>query len=218
MDKINSLFTIGNVNEDNAQKIFTDIATELFEHCFIKQGEAVKYKFLEVEFYFWSEAHKDNKLDNEGKKEVPFVYPRNNTQPAQYLVHASGMDLCFKSDNGYGGILIRSLLRIEGKEQSVVTGPWDCCYALINYMGGSENVFSKLTYGEEKDTKVELETAIRHNVPVGSSMKNAPYCFYNKKYMHKSGKWGFEDVELKRYNPSTRKSVANTYSIKPWNR
>lgn len=68
MDKINSLFTIGNVNEDNAQKIFTDIATELFEHCFIKQGEAVKYKFLEVEFYFWSEAHKDNKLDNEGKK------------------------------------------------------------------------------------------------------------------------------------------------------
>ena len=114
MDKINSLFTIGNVNEDNAQKIFADIATELFEHCFIKQGEAVKYKFLEVEFYFWSEAHKDNKLDNEGKKEVPFVYPRNNTQPAQYLVHASGMDLCFKSDNGYGGILIRSLLRIEG--------------------------------------------------------------------------------------------------------
>ena len=73
MDKINSLFTIGNVNEDNAQKIFADIATELFEHCFIKQGEAVKYKFLEVEFYFWSEAHKDNKLDNEGKKEVPFV-------------------------------------------------------------------------------------------------------------------------------------------------
>ena len=54
MDKINSLFTIGNVNEDNAQKIFADIATELFEHCFIKQGEAVKYKFLEVEFYFWS--------------------------------------------------------------------------------------------------------------------------------------------------------------------
>lgn len=159
MDKINSLFTIGNVNEDNAQKIFADIATELFEHCFIKQGEAVKYKFLEVEFYFWSEAHKDNKLDNEGKKEVPFVYPRNNTQPAQYLVHASGMDLCFKSDNGYGGILIRSLLRIEGKEQSVVTGPWDCCYALINYMGGSENVFPKLTYGEEKDTQVELETA-----------------------------------------------------------
>lgn len=63
------------------------------------------------------------------------------------------MDLCFKSDNGYGGILIRSLLRIEGKEQSVVTGPWDCCYALINYMGGSENVFPKLTYGEEKDTQ-----------------------------------------------------------------
>ena len=57
-------------------------------------------------------------------------------------------------------------------------------------MGGSENVFPKLTYGEEKDTQVELETAIRHNVPVGSSMKNAPYCFYNKKYMHKSGKWG----------------------------
>lgn len=76
----------------------------------------------------------------------------------------------------------------------------------------------KLTYGEEKDTQVELETAIRHNVPVGSSMKNAPYCFYNKKYMHKSGKWGFEDAELKRYNPSTRKSVVNTYSIKPWNR
>ncbi len=57
------------------------------------------------------------------------------------------------SDNGYGGILIRSLLRIEGKEQSVVTGPWDCCYALINYMGGSENVFSKLTYGERRRDK-----------------------------------------------------------------
>ena len=52
MDKINSLFTIGNVNEDNAQKIFADIATELFEHCFIKQGEAVKYKFLKLNFTF----------------------------------------------------------------------------------------------------------------------------------------------------------------------
>ena len=39
MDKINSLFTIGNVNEDNAQKIFADIATELFEHCFINKAK-----------------------------------------------------------------------------------------------------------------------------------------------------------------------------------
>lgn len=211
MERINSLFTIENVNED-AYKTFMRKATDLFEHCCIKQGENVTYKFLEVEFYFWSETHKDNKSNK------PFVYPRNNTKPAQYLIHGSGMDICLKSNHGYGGILIRSLLRIEGDKQSVVTGPWDCCDALINYTGGTDNVFPILTYVEEKDKNVELGTAKRYNAQ-DATMRDEPYCFYNNKYV-KGGQWSSIDSgqELERYNPCTRETVKNAYSPKPWNR
>ena len=130
------------------------------------------------------------------------------------------MDLCFKSANGYGGILIRSLLRIKGENRSVVTGPWDCCDAIINYTGGASCVFPKLTYKEETDSLVELDFAKRFNVPDSSSMKEALYCFYNKAYQHPSGKWGLKESgqPLLRYNPSTLELIDNTYSSKPWNR
>lgn len=126
MSHLDKIFSIKNVTDDNADEQLSVIAKRNFEHCHINL-DGVIYKFLEIEFYFWSSTHEDNKLD--GK---PFVYKRCNPEPAQYFIHSSGIDLCLKSDSGFGGILIRSLLRIVGeKVESVVTGPIACCDALI---------------------------------------------------------------------------------------
>lgn len=128
MSHLDKIFSIENLTDDNADEQLSVIAKRNFEHCHINL-DGVIYKFLEIEFYFWSSTHEDNKLD--GKS---FVYKRCNPEPTQYIIHRSGIDLCLKSDSGFGGILIRSLLRIVGeKVESVVRCPIDCSDALINY-------------------------------------------------------------------------------------
>lgn len=221
MNKLNHLFTLENVSQENAQKLFSDKAIELFEHCSIKQGK-VEYKFLEVEFYFWSETHQDNRYTDkkdDKKRDKDLIYKRSNIEPAQYFIHNSGMDLCLKSEKAYGGILIRTLLRIdENGRKSVVLGPLGCCDAIINYTGGTSQVYPVLTYNEIADANVKLGEATRCNLPNECPMKDSLYCFYNKAYHVDKNKWEIESQVLERYDPRTGKLSEDNYTAKPWKR
>lgn len=129
--------TLGEVSKDMSSR-FKEIAKDLFMNCHIKKGENIRYDFLEIEFYYYSDKHPDL-----------ITYPRD-ANVGDWFFHASGVDICFQSKvhldektgkvgdeqnlTGiyFGGILIRSLAKKEkGKATKFITGPQNCCYDLF---------------------------------------------------------------------------------------
>ncbi|MGR5574816.1 hypothetical protein [Bacteroides thetaiotaomicron] len=227
MERIESLFTMEDVNEVNAQKVFSDIANDLCKNCCIVQGN-VTYEFLEVEFYYWSEKHQDNKTIYDRNKQPitkPLVYKRRNDQPGRFLIHSSGIDICFgtENENCYGGMLIRTLLRTDKDgNKTVVMGPWDCCDAIINYTGGSSDIHTRIIKKEPQNPLVDLKETIRCNLPKGCNFDDKEYGFYNKAYYSKEKDcWKYNDIDLERYDTNTMgikpmKSIPKSW--KPWTR
>lgn len=106
-----------------AAYLFKCIAQKLFEEYQIAKGYT-RYNFEEIEFYLYTEGHKDNN----------HVYPRD-CQAGEWFVHYSGVDLTFetlKEGNKItqcGGILIR---RIKKVGSNSVGGPLRCLMELFN--------------------------------------------------------------------------------------
>jgi len=75
---------VNDITEDNADKRFEEIANALFHNYEIKKGDKT-YDFVEIEFYYYSEDHKDI-----------MTYPRN-TAVGEWFNHYSGVDIAFKS-------------------------------------------------------------------------------------------------------------------------
>lgn len=110
-------------NTDTASEEFLKIAKKLFEEYQIAKGDA-RYDFEEVEFYLYTENHKDNN----------HVYPRI-CKAGEWFVHYSGVDLTFQTLKEYnkitqcGGILIR---RIKKVGKASIGGPLRCLMELFN--------------------------------------------------------------------------------------
>lgn len=195
------------------ESIFADIAKELFSNYCIKQGN-IEYRFLEIEFYYYSPKHQDLKED--GK--TPFVYKRQCDNAGAFFLHNSGVDICFKNEKSeeqqyYGGILIRTLLRIEktkeGNKYMVVCGPLDCCSALFNYTDSIN--FPKIDKLSESN-EIIPKSAKRYNVK--GNFKDKKYCFYHNEANQVD--WCYKGEKLARYNPETKNINEIKYNAKPW--
>lgn len=196
------------------ESIFADIAKELFSNYCIKQGN-IEYRFLEVEFYYYSPKHQDLKEDGT----APFVYRRKCDKAGAFLLHNSGVDICFKNEEYekqqcYGGILIRTLLRIEktkeGDKYMVVCGPWDCCSALFSYI--DSETFPKIEKLENTNNiTLDIKSAKRHNDK--SKFKDRFYCFYYNE--NNTTDWCF-CINLDRYNPILKEKHKTRYMANPW--
>lgn len=136
-----------NDNNPNAASVeFQIIAKKLFEEYQIAKGD-VKYDFEEIEFYIYTEKHKDNK----------HVYPRV-CEAGEWFVHYSGVDLTFKTllegnkITQCGGILVRRI-----KKDGVVSigGPLRCLMELFN---GQDAPL--LVTKEKKEVKFEVTPRI----------------------------------------------------------
>lgn len=213
-----------NLEKEDVKIKFHDIAKYLLENRYIKQGN-IEYRFLEVEFYYYSKLHQDIK-ENTGQ---PFVYPRQCSKAGTFFIHSSGLDICFRSkitdEDKFlygGGILLRSLLRIDPQDKSmmVVTGPWDCCDALFNYTDENNHPIIEETKESIEVDFVPVRRYIsgEYNIKMNIKMKDEEYCFYNNNYHKSEFHWTDTDGNiLKRYNPVTGKTKSE-YGNKPWNR
>lgn len=122
--KLDEPFTaLDDKNPNDASMEFQKIAKKLFEEYQIAKGNT-RYDFEEIEFYLYTEKHKDNN----------HVYPRL-CQAGEWFVHYSGVDLTFqtlledKKITQCGGILIRRIKKV-GEES--VGGPLRCLMELFN--------------------------------------------------------------------------------------
>lgn len=151
MKPINKIFEI---DEDQLESSFKKIAHSLFKDFQIVANKNI-YRFLEIEFYYHSERNPD-----------PHTYKalKQKTKGHWYF-HYSGIDITFGSENSYGGILIRSIGKVNSEkpvEFEPICGPLRVKNEILNnfdlvtdknkfpYLKNISNTFS---YDERKDFK-----------------------------------------------------------------
>lgn len=164
INELSKVFTIRDCNDQcDAPKEFSDIANKLFREYQIAKGD-IKYDFEEVEFYLYTENHKDHN----------HVYPRD-CKAGEWFVHYSGVDLTFQTyiDNENrvtqcGGILIRRIKKVGGAS---VGGPLRCLMEIFN---GQE--CPKLVKKEHHEV-VTLEPSTRIGIKNGGVQDERKYRF-----------------------------------------
>jgi agmatine/peptidylarginine deiminase len=140
MSKTDELLKMMTLDASDIEAQFEQIAQMLFESFAIQKGKT-KYLFKEIEFYFYSNNHRDI-----------ITYPRISKPLCFYKNEFGGIDLNFDSrigivdnadkrkktkkyildDNAcFGGILIRQLIRISEEGRDVIRGPLACADELF---------------------------------------------------------------------------------------
>lgn len=101
-------FTINTDSFESVQESFSLIANELINKYELKINDKT-YQFVDVEFYFFSNVHKDG------------FTMRHNKELGEFEAHRYGVDISLgNSKDAFGGILLKSLLsgtRIISKSQ-----------------------------------------------------------------------------------------------------
>lgn len=118
------LVMLSGFNKESTDSSFEKIAKTLFGDYHIQKGTKT-YELMEIEFYLFSERHKDI-----------ITYPRKNDKAGMWFFHMSGVDITFGTTdkNVYGGILIRSIIRTDEDEIYPISGPMKCVEELFDYI------------------------------------------------------------------------------------
>lgn len=127
------------------QEFFDEVAKYLLGNVAIVFGpepDGTKYYLAEIEFYYKNEKAKEIVIkkykDKEKEKIVESSFYsctyKRNREAGLLFWHYSGIDICFDStENNYGGILIRSLIKkVNGGQPELIPGPLRCANELMN--------------------------------------------------------------------------------------
>ena len=94
------------LHSENIIDDFNRIADELFNNYLIQVNKQT-YRLLEIEFYYHGEKH-DDKYTHQ--------HPLQK-QMGRWYFHGSGIDLTFGNEKEYGGILLRSIEKLNDNNQ-----------------------------------------------------------------------------------------------------
>ena len=152
------------LTEEDLKSKFKEIAEELFSNYYIEKN-GIKYYFMELEFYYYSDNHKDF-----------ITYPRY-AEAGDWFFHASGVDICFDSNLEYdendkiisdlskahfGGILIRSLKKVDTNDNSkYLTGPHKCCYDLFDRFSAIDKTFKYPIIKKKEKAETTIDSCQR---------------------------------------------------------
>ena len=172
------IYTIPEISDDTLKKI----AEGIICNSYINNGSDTKYIPIEIEFYYHSPRLPFKQDENYEKDHI--TYPRDIQDSGKLLYHYSGIDICFKSKNckkerpEFGGILIRSLLKIKdnNEEKEIIYGPLCCKDVLLN----EAKEFPSLEYPADKRNEYNLIASKR--VGISNENTNLNLRYYAKEY------------------------------------
>ena len=163
MEVLENLLNIDvETSAEDVQSRFKLLAEKLLNEYEIVKGQEV-YDFLEIEFYYYSNNHKD---------ETPYA---RKTPAGTWFFHEYGFDITFESDEyHYGGILVRSIYN----QHNIINGSLRVCDFLFGGIDieGTIGNFPKV----RKKVKMNKETvipAVTSRFGIDSTKK--PYRFFN---------------------------------------
>ena len=157
-----------------------NIAEVLICNSYINNGCDSKYIPIEIEFYYHSPRLPFKQGENYEKDHT--TYPRYIIESGKLLYHYSGIDICFESKKcekerpEFGGILIRSLLKIKDKNKEIIYGPLCCKDVLLN----EAKEFPSLEYPADKRNEYNLIASKR--VGISNENTNLNLRYYAKEY------------------------------------
>ncbi len=162
---------------------FTDIAVSLMRDHII-QKENNRYAIVEIEFYLYTDDHKDI-----------ITYPRM-TKAGQWFFHQSGVDLSFESsdikldESGkeeyklgskplFGGILIRAIKPLDSKDATPIWGPQKVVNELwdkFDAFGSGEKIYPVIVEKSAQDESAKLYRSKRWiNIPADKLQDRKAY-------------------------------------------
>jgi hypothetical protein len=111
---------------------FRQIADSLMNRLLLQVNRAF-YRIVSCEFYYTSEDHPD-----------PYTHghKRQKESNGQWYFHGSGLDITLAGENGFGGILLTGIARINDKHaptylDTPVFGPVNVCTELFANFGSA---------------------------------------------------------------------------------
>lgn len=148
------------IDEKNVEKSFDIIAEKLFKDFKMVANNTI-YRFLEIEFYYHSDENRDNQTYQNEKQKTN----------GKWFFHYSGIDITIGSDNSHGGILIRSIGKLDsnGQISEYICGPLKLKDELLNNYNSVdtnskflclENVPNIFIYDRIKDYKKTVRIGI----------------------------------------------------------
>jgi hypothetical protein len=132
---------INNRGGKSYEEIFGDIAKKLFEEYYLKVGNYKLY-LTEVEFYFYSDGHKDT-----------YTHMQKYQKEFGFHLHYTGWggtDLTFGDANIYGGILLRGMKIKHYDDYKYFNGPWIVTNAILNML--NNEIVENLHIDAESDS------------------------------------------------------------------
>ena len=197
------------ISDDTLEKI----AEGIICNSYINNGSDTKYIPIEIEFYYHSPRLPFKKGENYEKDHI--TYPRDIQESGKLLYHYSGIDICFQSKNRekekieFGGILIRSLLKIKDNNEEIIYGPLCCKDVLLN----EANKLPSLEYPADNCNEYNLTASKRVGISNENTDLNLRY--YAKEYETKekasvSKRWAYKNGDIHQvkgqsYNISDKK-------------
>lgn len=148
---------------DSVQKSFTSIASELINNHELKINDKI-FQFIDIEFYFFNNIHKDG------------FTMSHNRKLGEFEAHRYGIDISLgNSNNSYGGILIKSLLH----ETRIIPKSQIKNEIINNFQIGQNKIeISK----KQNSTKTKLIQTERENLGKIDVAKNRIEKFKKSKY------------------------------------
>ena len=210
LDKLFSpIYIAPKISDDTLESI----AEGIICHSYIDNGSDTKYIPIEIEFYYHSPRLPFKQDENYEKDHI--TYPRDIKESGKLLYHYSGIDICFQSKNSesegseFGGILIRSLLKIKDNNEEIIYGPLCCKDVLLN----EANKLPSLEYPADNCNEYNLTASKRVGISNENTDLNLRY--YAKEYETKekasvSKRWAYKNGDIHQvkgqsYNISDKK-------------
>ncbi len=206
------IYTIPEISDDTLKKI----AEGIICNSYINNGTDTKYIPIEIEFYYHSPRLPFKQDENYEKDHI--TYPRHIEESGKLLYHYSGIDICFQSKNSesegseFGGILIRSLLKIKDNNEEIIYGPLCCKDVLLN----EAKKLPSLEYPADKRNEYNLIASKRVGISNENTDLNLRY--YVKEYGTKekasvSKRWAYKNGDIHQvkgqsYNISDKDNAA----------
>ncbi len=196
LDKLFSpIYIAPKISDDTLESI----AEGIICHSYIDNGSDTKYIPIEIEFYYHSPRLPFKQDENYEKDHI--TYPRDILETGKLLYHYSGIDICFESIEckkarpEFGGILIRSLLKIKGNNNEIIYGPLCCKDVLLN----EANKLPSLKYPVDNCNEYNLTASKRVGISNENTDLNLRY--YAKEYKTKekasvSKRWAYKNGDI----------------------
>jgi len=198
--------TMFQINEEKIEIEFVRLAELILLEKQLIVNEA-RFNFTEIEFYFYTKTHQDS-FTHEHKMEA-----------GKWRFHNQGFDVTLRSENGFGGILIRGV-EYAGK---FTNGPRRVLFEVMQYLNGVTEVENKIGIISKEKENLKIFNTFRHGLDKPSPnlkcdnpdyFKKAKYRFIVKPQSFDRKQFADSEVIAKGFNNSNLSKEFLGYEIK----